>query len=53
LGEVRARYGFALPGYVIMPEHLHVPISEADIAKPESEVWLLRFVLLLKFPIAS
>jgi len=28
LREVRARYGFALIGYVIMPEHMHLLISE-------------------------
>jgi putative transposase len=29
LREVRARYRFALVGYVIMPEHLHLLISES------------------------
>ena len=28
LGEVRKRFGIALFGYVIMPEHVHVLISE-------------------------
>ena len=27
-GEVRDRYGFALVGYVVMPEHIHLLISE-------------------------
>jgi REP-associated tyrosine transposase len=34
LREVRARYGFALIGYVIMPEHMHLLISEACAVKP-------------------
>jgi REP element-mobilizing transposase RayT len=34
LREVRARYGFALIGYVIMPEHVHLLISEEDVVKP-------------------
>ena len=28
LGEVRDRYGCALVGYVVMPEHVHVLIGE-------------------------
>jgi putative transposase len=34
LREVRARYGCALIGYVIMPEHAHLLISEAGAVKP-------------------
>jgi putative transposase len=33
LREVRARYGFAPIGYVIMPEHVHLLISETDYVK--------------------
>ena len=28
LGEVRDRYGFALAGYVVMPNHIHLLIGE-------------------------
>ena len=28
LGEVRDLYGFALVGYVVMPEHVHLLLSE-------------------------
>ena len=28
LGEVRDRYGFALVGYVVMPNHMHLLLSE-------------------------
>ena len=34
LEEVRARYGFALVGYVIMPEHMHLLISESRTVLP-------------------
>jgi len=34
LEEVRARYGFALVGYVIMPEHVHLLISESGRVSP-------------------
>jgi putative transposase len=29
LGEVRARYRFALVGYVTMPRHVHLLVSES------------------------
>jgi putative transposase len=29
LGEVRDKYGFSLVGYVIMPQHVHLLISES------------------------
>ncbi len=28
LGSVRSRYGFALVGFVVMPEHVHLLIGE-------------------------
>ena len=33
-GEVRAKFGFALVGYVVMPEHVHLLISEPPRATP-------------------
>jgi len=36
LGEVRDRYRFALVGYVIMPEHIHLLISEPPNGTPSS-----------------
>ena len=32
--EVRQRYGFVVVGYVVMPEHIHLLISEADEGDP-------------------
>jgi putative transposase len=34
LSEVRSRYGFALVGYVIMPQHVHLLISESGRVSP-------------------
>lgn len=33
LDEVRAKHGFALPGYVVMPEHVHLLVGEPDSFK--------------------
>jgi putative transposase len=42
LGEVRARFGFLLVGYVIMPEHLHLLISESDSVSPAKVVQVFK-----------
>ena len=42
LGEVRAKYGFALAGYVIMPEHVHLMIAEAESASPAEVVQVFK-----------
>lgn len=34
LGKVRTQYGFAMLGYVIMPEHMHLLISEVPGLAP-------------------
>ena len=34
LNEVRQRYDFALIGYVVMPEHIHLLISEPNVGNP-------------------
>ena len=34
LGQVRAKYGFSLVGCVIMPEHVHLLISESVLIPP-------------------
>ncbi len=34
LGETRERFGFALVGYVLMPEHVHLLLSEAEGVEP-------------------
>jgi len=34
LSKIRERYGFALVGYVVMPEHVHLLIGESPRATP-------------------
>jgi len=42
LGEVRDRYGFLLVGYVLMPEHAHLLISEPKRGTPSKVVQVLK-----------
>ena len=42
LGEVRDQYGFALVGYVVMPEHIHLLISEPAKGTPSTVMQVLK-----------
>jgi putative transposase len=42
LGEVRDRYGFSLVGYVVMPEHIHLLISEPQKGAPSTVLQVLK-----------
>jgi putative transposase len=42
LGEVHAKYGFALVGYVIMPEHVHLLISESSAVPPAKIIQVFK-----------
>ena len=42
LGEVRDRYGFSLVGYVVMPEHIHLLISEPSKGTPSTVMQVLK-----------
>jgi putative transposase len=42
LGQVRDRYGFSLVGYVIMPEHVHLLISEPVKGTPSTVIQVLK-----------
>ena len=42
LGEVRDRYQFSLVGYVVMPEHVHVLISEPRHGSPSTVMQVLK-----------
>lgn len=42
LGDVRTRYKFLLVGYVVMPEHIHLLISEPKIGTPSSVMQALK-----------
>ena len=42
LGEVRDRYRFQLVGFVVMPEHIHLLISEPPGATPSRVMQILK-----------
>lgn len=42
LDEVRTKYGFALVGYVVMPEHVHLLMSEPKNGTPSTVVHSLK-----------
>ncbi len=42
LDEVRVRYGFRLFGYVVMPEHVHLLISEPTKATPSQVMQVVK-----------
>ena len=42
LGEVCDRYGFALAGYVVMPNHIHLLIGEPAKGTPSTVMQLLK-----------
>ncbi|HUL35776.1 MAG TPA: transposase, partial [Candidatus Eisenbacteria bacterium] len=42
LDEVRLRYAFALIGYVVMPEHVHLLIGEPGTGNPSKVLQVLK-----------
>jgi putative transposase len=42
LEQVRARFSFAVVGYVVMPEHIHLLISEPDRGTPSTVMQVLK-----------
>ena len=42
LDQVRSRFGFRLVGYVVMPEHIHLLISEPNRADPSKALQVLK-----------
>ena len=42
LDEVRAKYDFSLVGYVIMPEHVHLLVSETVAVPPATIVQIFK-----------
>jgi putative transposase len=42
MGELRERYGFKLIGYVLMPEHVHLLVSEPKKGTPSKVVQVLK-----------
>ena len=42
LEEVRCRYRFTVIGYVVMPEHFHLPMSESGLGTPSTVMQVLK-----------
>ncbi len=42
LGETRDRYGFSLVGYEVMPEHIHLLMSEPAKGTPSTVIQVLK-----------
>ena len=42
LSHVRAEYGFLLTGYVLMPEHVHLLMSEPEKGTPSTVLQMLK-----------
>jgi putative transposase len=42
LRDVRERYRFQLLGYVVMPDHIHLLISEPQVATPSTVMQVLK-----------
>ena len=42
LEQVRVRYGFAVIGYVVMPEHVHLLLSEPERDHPSTVMQVLK-----------
>jgi REP-associated tyrosine transposase len=42
LGEVREQYEFLLVGYVVMPEHVHMLVSESRMSTPSTVIQVLK-----------
>jgi putative transposase len=42
LGQARDRYGFSLVGFVVMPEHIHLLISEPVKGTPSTVIQVLK-----------
>jgi REP element-mobilizing transposase RayT len=53
LDEVRTRYEFLLVGYVVMPEHIHLLISEPKIGTPSTVMQILKQRVSSAHPISN
>jgi putative transposase len=42
LDEARTHYNFSLVGYVVMPEHIHLLISEPELGTPSTVMQVLK-----------
>jgi putative transposase len=53
LERMRIRYRFAVVGYVIMPEHIHLLISEPQVATPSTVVQAIKLGFTRRVPRAE
>jgi putative transposase len=42
LEEMRSRYRFVVLGYVVMPEHVHLLMSESEVANPSTVIQAMK-----------
>ncbi len=42
LNEIRARHGFHVFGYVVMPEHVHLMLDEAGALNPSKAIQVVK-----------
>jgi putative transposase len=42
LEETRQRYRFVVVGYVVMPEHIHLLLSEPEVGSPSTVMQVLK-----------
>src|SRR3984893_16656328 len=47
---MRVRYRFAVIGYVVMPEHVHLLISEPQIANPSTVMQAIKLGFVRRVP---
>ena len=42
LEQTRQKYGFVVVGYVVMPEHIHLLLSEPEVGTPATVMQVLK-----------
>jgi putative transposase len=42
LEQTRERYGFVVVGYVVMPEHIHLLLTEPEVGTPSTAMQVLK-----------
>ena len=49
LHKIRSRHQFRLVGYVVMPEHVHLLISEPAVGNPSTAIMALKYCTAREF----
>lgn len=50
LEGMRIRYAFVVVGYVLMPEHIHLLMSESEVANPSTVIQAIKLGFIHKLP---